>query len=206
MAAPVQAPDVLVGHGGHHLLQLRIFAEEMLARVGAALGLEVLVFAVHALFHALAQDALAVHGQQRIPVGTPEHLDDVPAGAPEGGFQFLDDLAVAAHRAVQALQVAVDDEDQVVQLFAGGQGDGAQGFRLVGLAVAQEGPDLAAGGVGDAPVVQVFQEAGLVDGLRGRGPWTRWGTARTPASARGADRRGCRGRRIPGGSWRTDPR
>jgi hypothetical protein len=61
---------------------------------------------------------LAVLGQQRIPVAAPEHLDDVPAGAAEGGFQFLDDLAVAAHRAVEALQVAVDDEDQVVELLA----------------------------------------------------------------------------------------
>ena len=34
------------------------------------------------------------------------------------GFEFLDDLAVAAHRAVEPLQVAVDDEDQVVELLA----------------------------------------------------------------------------------------
>ena len=46
--------------------------------------------------------------------------------APEIAFQFLDDLAVAAHRAVEPLQVAVDDEDQIVQILAGGQGDGAQ--------------------------------------------------------------------------------
>ena len=167
VAAPVQAPDVLVGHGRHHFLELGIFAEEMLPGVGAALGLEILVLAIHALFHAVAQDTLAVHGQERIPVGAPEHLDHVPARAPEGGFQFLHDLAVAAHRAVQALQVAVDDEDQVVELLPGGQGQGTQGFRFVGLAVAQEGPDMAARGVGDAPVVQIFEEACLVDGLQG---------------------------------------
>jgi hypothetical protein len=33
-------------------------------------------------------------------------------------FEFLDDLAVATHRAVQALQVAIDDPDQVVELLA----------------------------------------------------------------------------------------
>ena len=32
--------------------------------------------------------------------------------------KFLDDLAVAAHRAVETLQIAVDDPDQVVQIFA----------------------------------------------------------------------------------------
>ncbi len=34
------------------------------------------------------------------------------------GFQFGDDLAVAAHRSIQPLQVAVDDEDQIVELLA----------------------------------------------------------------------------------------
>jgi hypothetical protein len=56
-------------------------------------------------------------GEQRSQCG-PRSLDDVPAGAAEDAFEFLDDLAVAAHRAVEALQVAVDDEDQVVELLA----------------------------------------------------------------------------------------
>ena len=78
---------------------------------------------------------------KRVPVGAPQDLDHVPAGAAEGAFQFLHDLAVAADRPVQPLQVAIDDEDQVVEPLAGGQGDGAQRFRFVALAVAQEGPD-----------------------------------------------------------------
>jgi hypothetical protein len=57
-------------------------------------------------------------------------------------FEFLDDLAVAAHRAVEPLEVAVDDEDQVVELLARRQADGAERLRLVGLAVAEERPDL----------------------------------------------------------------
>ena len=48
-------------------------------------------------------------------------LIDVPARAAERRFELLDDLAVAADRTVEALQVAVDDEDQVVELFARGQ-------------------------------------------------------------------------------------
>ena len=65
-------------------------------------------------------------GQQLVPARAPQDLDDVPAGAAEIAFQLLDDLAVAAHRAVEALQVAVDDEDQVVELLAAGQRDGAE--------------------------------------------------------------------------------
>ena len=57
-------------------------------------------------------------------------------------FELLNDLAVAADRAVEPLQVAVDDEDQVVELFARGERDRAERFRLVGFAVAEERPDL----------------------------------------------------------------
>jgi len=60
-------------------------------------------------------------GEELVPATAPDHLDDVPAGAAEVAFQLLDDLAVAAHWAVQTLQVAVDDEGEVVQLLVGGQ-------------------------------------------------------------------------------------
>ena len=83
-----------------------------------------------------------IRRQQRIPVAAPDHLDDVPAGAAEDRLELLDDLAVAAHRTVETLQVAVDDEDQVVELFARRQADGAERFGLVGFAVAEKRPDL----------------------------------------------------------------
>ena len=70
-------------------------------------------------------------------------LDDVPAGAAEGGLELLDDLAVAAHGTVEALQVAVDDEDQVVELLARGERERAHALGLVHLAVAEERPDPA---------------------------------------------------------------
>jgi hypothetical protein len=85
-------------------------------------------------------------------------------GAAELALEFLDDLAVAAHRAVQALQVAVDDEDQVVELLARCEADGAHRFDFVHFAVAAEHPDLAVLGVGDAAGMQVFEKARLVDG------------------------------------------
>ena len=60
--------------------------------------------------------------QERIPVVAPDYLDDVPAGAAEDRFEFLYYLAIAAHRAVEALEVAVYYPDEVVELFARREG------------------------------------------------------------------------------------
>src|SRR3990167_4018740 len=164
VAATVELPDLVVGEVFDHRLEFGA-VEEVLADEGAVLGLVVLVLAVDHFVHPPLQDTVGVLGQQRIPEATPDHLVDVPLGATEHAFEFLDDLAVAAHRAVEALQVAVDDEDQVVQLLAAGQGDGAEGFRLVALAVAEEAPDFLLAGRDVATVFQVFHEACLVDRL-----------------------------------------
>ena len=71
VAAAIQAPDLLIRHVGDHRLELGILAEEMLARVGAALGLEVLVLAVDALFHHAAQQALGVAAPAADPSASP---------------------------------------------------------------------------------------------------------------------------------------
>src|SRR4051812_40487752 len=107
--------------------------------------------------------ALAVGLEQRVPAPAPDDLDDVPARAAEHGLELLDDLAVAADRAVEALQVAVDDEDQVVELLARGERDRAERLGLVGLAVAEEGPHLAALGLRHPAALEVLHEPRLVD-------------------------------------------
>src|SRR5271167_4384419 len=118
MTAAIQAPNLLIRHVGDHFLQLRVLAEEMLARVSAALGFEVLILAIHAFLHQALQQSLMIAFQQWIPARTPKNLDDVPTGAEERRFEFLDDLAVAAHRSVEPLQVAIDDKDEIVELLA----------------------------------------------------------------------------------------
>src|SRR6476620_9523642 len=164
MAATGQCPDLVVGHAGDHRLQFRILAKEMLPHVGAVFGLEVLVLAVDCLLHALQQDAGGVASNQRIPARAPDVLDDVPAGAAEDAFQLLDDLAIAAHWPIEALQVAVDDEYEVVESLTPAERDGAEAFRLIGLAIAEKAPDLPSLGLRQAAALQVFQEACLVDG------------------------------------------
>ena len=131
----------------------------MLAHIGAVFGLVVLVGAVDGFFHTLLQQAVVVLGEQRVPHAAPDHLDHVPASATEDPFQLLDDLAVATHRAVQPLQVAVDHENQVIQLLAAGLGDGTQGLRLVALAVADKTPDLA----NDQKNVEISSSMNLTD-------------------------------------------
>src|SRR6185437_2998574 len=84
VTATVEAPDLLIGHVGDHRLELRILAEEVLPRVGAALGLEILVFAVDAILHHTAQQTFGVARQQWIPTRAPQHLDDIPARTEEG--------------------------------------------------------------------------------------------------------------------------
>src|SRR3712207_8628494 len=62
------------------------------------------------------EDAGGVARDQRVPARAPDHLEHVPAGAAEDALQLLDDLAVAAHRAVEALQVAVRSEEHTSEL------------------------------------------------------------------------------------------
>ena len=92
--------------------------EKMLADVAAIGHRVLLVLAIDDFTHALHQSSVGVALEQRIPIIAPDHLDDVPACTPEGRFELLNDLAVAPHRAVQPLQIAVDDPDQVVEVLA----------------------------------------------------------------------------------------
>src|SRR5271154_2012263 len=143
VAATAQIPDVVVGQVLDQLQQLGIFAEKFFPDKCAVVGAETLIFAVDAFVHALDQEAGGIAGEKIVPAGAPDQLDHVPAGAAEGRFQLLNDAAVAADRAVQALQVAIDDKDQVVELLAGSKSQRAERFGLIAFSVAQEGPNFA---------------------------------------------------------------
>src|SRR3990170_193880 len=122
--------------------EARVGAEEVLPDVGAAGDRELLELPVDGLVHLVDEHPVDVAGEELIPLATPDDLDDVPAGAAEQALELLDDLAVAADGSVEALEVAVDDEDEVVEPLARGERDRAQRLGLVGLAVAQKRPHL----------------------------------------------------------------
>ncbi len=139
----------------------------MFAHVSAVVGLEGLVVAVASLVHNFDERTLSVVLQQLVPARTPNQLDDVPAGATEEGLQLLDDLAIAANRAVKALQVAVDDERQVIQALICCHLKRAASLRLIHLAVAQECPDVLVAGVLDTAILKVFVERSLINRVDG---------------------------------------
>ncbi len=163
MAAAPQFAQLRVGEIFHQLEQLRVSAEEMFADVIARRDDVLLVLSVDDLVHALHEEPLRVAREQRVPVVAPDDLDDVPARAAEDRFQLLNDLAVAAHWAVEPLQVAVDYPGEVVESLARRQRDGAEALRLVDLTVAEESPYAAALGVANPTIAEVAVEAGLVD-------------------------------------------
>src|SRR6476659_1236107 len=156
-------PDLVVGPVLDHLGGARVAPEEVVANVLAVVGAEGLVVAVARGVHDVHERTVAVGGQQRVPAATPDDLDDVPAGAAEERLELLDDLAVAADRAVEPLQVAVDDEVEVVELLVGRELKQAARLGLVHLAVAEERPDVLLARVLDAAVVEVLVELRLVD-------------------------------------------
>ena len=153
VAAAFEAPDLRVGHGCDHGRGAPVAGEEVFPDEAAGLGLVGLEVTVGGRVEQIDEGPFVVGRQEGVPFASPDDFDDVPAGAAEVGFQLLDDLAVATDRSVEALQVAVDDERQVVESFAGGDAEGSQCLGLVHLAVADEGPDVLAAGVLDAAVV-----------------------------------------------------
>ena len=165
VAAALQCPNLVVGPVLNHGLGTRVTSEEVLTDVGAVVSLEGLVVAVKCFVHQVNKGIVLVGSEQLIPSAAPNHLDDVPAGALEEGFQFLNDLAITANRAVQALQVAVDDEGQVVQALLSRQLEHAARLGFVHFTVANESPGVLERGVLDATQVKVLVEPCLVDGL-----------------------------------------
>ena len=152
-----------VGQPPAERAQRGVGAEEVVADVGRVAGGVRLELRVRGLAQPLEQRAVPVLGEHLVPGDAPQRLDDVPARGAELRLQLLHDLEVGADRAVEPLEVAVDDERQVVQALAGGQRQGGRRLRLVHLAVAEEGPHVGVGGVLDAAVLQVAVEPRLVD-------------------------------------------
>ena len=118
MAASWEGAQLVIAEIGHHLAEALVGTEEAVTDELAVFDRVALELAVDGRVHLVEQHAVFVLGEQVVPLRTPDHLDHVPAGATEGGFEFLDDLAVAADRSVESLQVAVDDEHEIVELLS----------------------------------------------------------------------------------------
>ena len=118
VAAQPQPPKLVVAEVFNKSAQARVDAPEILTDVRAAGHGVLLVLPVDNFAHPPDQQPVLVAREQRVPLAAPDHLDHVPAHAAEDGLELLDDLSVAAHGAVEPLEVAVDHEDQVVERLA----------------------------------------------------------------------------------------
>ena len=165
MTTTIEVHDVVVRQVLYQFQGFRVLTEEMLTGVGTAVVFVVLQLAVAHFVHALLQQAAVVVFQQRVPLAAPDDLEDIPTGAAEYPLELLDNLAVAAHRTIQTLQVAVDDEDEIAQAFTPGHGYGAERLRLIAFAVAEKTPDVAVAMIEQAPALLVFHDVGLINGL-----------------------------------------
>ena len=165
VATTLEVPDLIVGHVRDHRQSFGVAAEEVLANIGAIFGFVGLVVAIGRAVHQVSQRTVGVSLQERVPFATPHDLDDVPSRTTEETLQFLDDFSVATNRAIESLEVAVDDKGQVIEVVVGGELECATAFHFVHLAIAQEGPDMLLAGVLDSAVVHIAVELSLIDGI-----------------------------------------
>ena len=140
VAAALQRPNLIVGPVLNHCLGPRIATKEVLTNVCAIICAEGLVVAIQSFVHQVNKRVILIRGQELVPTATPDDLDNVPTRTLKEGFEFLDDLAIAANRAIKALQVTVHDESQVIQALLRGKLKHATRFGLVHFTIAQEGP------------------------------------------------------------------
>ena len=114
MTTARQCAQLLIGKVRNHFAQAWVWSKEILANVVAVFNDVALELAVNGCIHLVQQHAVVVVGKQFVPLRAPYNFDDVPTGATECGFKFLNDFSVSTHWTVESLQVAVDDECEVV--------------------------------------------------------------------------------------------
>src|SRR6185369_13849740 len=115
--------------------------EEVLTVESAVRRRKSLHLAVDRVAQRACQCACGVAREELVPVAAPQQLDDLPACTGEELLELVDDTTIAPHRAVEALQVAVHDPYQVIELLACRQRQRAHRFGLVHLAVAEHTPN-----------------------------------------------------------------
>ena len=163
MAAALEAVNLLVGHALRQPCQLGVLAKKGVSVKAAVFGGKSLHLPVYRVGKGFGQCACGITGKEAIPVAAPDQFDNVPASPGKQLFKLVNDAAIAAHRAIKALQVAVDDPDQVVQPFTRSQRKSAHGLGLVHLAVAKHAPDLSAAAVEQPAVREVTHKARVVN-------------------------------------------
>ena len=108
-----------------------------------------------------------IFGQQRVPLATPNHLDDVPAGTTEEALELLDDLAISTNRTIKALQVCIHNKGEVVEPVVCSKLQSSATLDLIQLSISKESPNVLARGVFEATTLEVAVELRLIDRIYG---------------------------------------
>ena len=153
VSAAAELHKIVVAEVPHQLLEERLRPEEVLSDVGTTSDRVLLEFAVNGCIHLADEFAVVILRQKIVPLASPDDLDHVPASAAEEALQLLDDLPVAAHRTIKALQVAVHHPGEIVQAFTRRKRECASRLWLIHLAVTEEGPDATIGCIGESTIV-----------------------------------------------------
>ena len=141
VTAAAELHKIFVAQVLHQLLEEWLRTKEVLANIGATSDGVLLEFSVNGCIHLADEFAAIILRKKIVPLASPDHLDHVPASTTEETLEFLDDLPVAAHRAIKALQVAVHHPGEVVQAFTRCKGECASRLWLIHLAITKEGPN-----------------------------------------------------------------
>jgi hypothetical protein len=163
VATTLQAPEFVIRVVFDELARALVTTEEVLAHVCAVFCFVRLVVAIRSDVHQIDKRTIDIASEKFIPFAAPDDLDHVPACSAEEAFKLLDDLAVAAHRTVEPLQVAVDHEVEIVEPVIRSHLKLAAAFDLVHLTITEERPHLLVAGILDSAIREVTVELSLVD-------------------------------------------
>ena len=143
MTAAFESIDFFVSERGTDGLQARTLTKEMFAIERAIIRSKSLQLSVHRAIECINQFTVGITRKERIPIRAPQEFDHIPASATKQGFQFIDDVTIAAHRSIETLQVTVDNEDEVIEFFARGQRERGERFGFIHLAITEHAPHFA---------------------------------------------------------------
>ena len=135
----------------------------MLPNIGAAHTNVFLVLSIDDFGHALGQQTGFIFLEESVPIASPDHLDHIPTRTTEDRFKLLNDLAVSSHRTVEALQIAINDKDKVVEFLTRSERNCTESFGLVAFSVTQERPYFLSRRILQPSVLQVLIKSSLIN-------------------------------------------
>ncbi|CAB4585279.1 unannotated protein [freshwater metagenome] len=142
VTAAFERPNLFVRPISDHRSGARVTSEEVLTDVSTRFGLIRLEVTVGGVVHQIAERTVVILAQQFVPFAAPHNLDDMPTGTAEKRLQLLNDFSVTANRAIESLQIAVNDKREVVEAIVCCELQSAARFNLIHLTIAKERPDM----------------------------------------------------------------